>query len=364
MTNEACMALVRHCLDLHGGEVAVLPELDKAEVASLQDEKLLPMYLALRGVGLESDEGLPLAVAIAKVEAHRAIEREATALCKGPCKAIKGDRIAAAYPSNLFRESRDLDLMVRDEPDFIQLCEHFEAQGYEPCFNWLFGTPRGTAASAKYRRDLPVQSRIESVYVEVHMKSFPVTPYSNFFVFDELAKRPENQQDLAYLIAEFIYRDGRTKRFTGRDVLDASLLLAAVPREQWEEFAAFIEDEMLAPGVLLLVDHWRARVPWPMPETLDWLGHHLKAQRWTGPYHILEHQSWPACRKRGMDRATFDFILETSETLYQGGSGVVALTDTELFYWLGTGLPVPCRLAKASSSKVLEAFEPLRKVTE
>jgi hypothetical protein len=270
---------------------------------------------------------------------------------------IKGPVFAGAYPKPLVRESLDLDLIVRDERTFLDVFGHLTTRGFEEQQTWLVGTQRGLVASTAYvakRRML--DGRDVTLRIEVHLKSFPVTAMSPLFLFGDLCDLSQAVRDATLLFAEFVFRDGKKKAFTARDLVDSLVLLAAVDKEEWQALDAVLHRNCLSPGVLLLADYWEQLVGLSRPPLLDYLSGRHESERWDGEYDFDLHQGCRYLERKGMTAEVYESMLGVYEAanLSNDVSARASISAIELGYYMGLGMPVLVRVADPSACGLLK----------
>jgi hypothetical protein len=198
---------------------------------------------------------------------------------------------------------------------------------------------------------------MDNFYVEIHLKSFPVTDYSTFYFFDLPRGLSLAGRNTILLLAEFIYRDGQYKSFTARDMLDSYFAMSLVPSAEWAGIAQVIDENSLWPAVLITAQCWQQNMTVPKPGILAALMARFMHRRWQGKYDILEHQCWLACQKRGFQRSEFDAMDTLREALADDSHPrQQTITLAELEKWMQRGMPVKGRLSAADASTVAEAY--------
>jgi Uncharacterised nucleotidyltransferase len=328
--------------------------LDEQTAQWLLDEKMLASCAALcRPSALPDLARKQLTMARERRAAYEALESRLLTTFENAVEVAKGPTFARLYPAHLVREFCDLDLIFGDEHSYLRACGLLSELGFEAELTWLVGTPRGLVASTAYLRELHLpQGDHFSLRVEMHLKSFPVTAMSTLFLFQECAQLSPPSQRVALLLAEFVFRDGRKKRFTVRDLIDVVLLFAGVPRDEYPALSAFLKSNSLSCSLLLLSDYWDRLEGLERPALLQHLAQEHASERWQGEYDYNLHQGFLHLQRRGMDTATYEAMLRVYGAMYQQLDGPRP-EPAELGFWLGIGMPVCARLVNPRADGLL-----------
>ena len=184
-----------------------------------------------------------------ELDEHRARARRYAVAARlaqsaGSVYAIKGARIAAAYPPGFVRESRDLDLVAATSADAWSIARALLPGGWDVA---LFALMRVDG------NDLPIlqlERPFEGEYVvgdSIHLSAVALPGY----VWGGISPRARLEgegiaagpaYDLLRLAAERLERE-----FAARDVVDAAVLLAGAAEEDREALRRLLDDLRLWP---------------------------------------------------------------------------------------------------------------------
>jgi hypothetical protein len=269
--------------------------------------------------------------------------------------SLKGESFKAFYPEGFQRESRDVDVLYKYESDFISAHEHLLSLGFREMFVWIRKTRNGMAGSAKFRLKNNAGDRaLDDIYVEIHVNSFPVSNFSNLY-FSQLSCLTESIRLIVLLIAEFTFRDGITKKFTLRDMIDVKLAFNLISEKEWVSLYTLLKQTKLEAPVLLLADFWQQEIQEPMPMLLVWLQQQCSAVRWSGTYSIIENQSWPYQQQYGMTRPEFDELVRLHGLIYGWPRQTTeTYSIDEMNGWMERGLPVVAKYIPKSSDSTFQ----------
>ncbi|MGP2540608.1 nucleotidyltransferase family protein [Pantoea eucalypti] len=255
--------------------------------------------------------------------------------------SLKGESFKHYYPQGFQRESRDVDILYKNEKNFIDAHDYLLSLGFKEMFVWMRKTNNRISSSAKFRlRNNEGDRALDDIYVEIHFNSFPVSNFSNLH-FDELFSLTEVTRLVVLLIAEFTFRDGVTKKFTLRDMIDVKLTFNLIRQDEWSSLSKLLKQARLEAPLLLLADFWQQEIHESMPPLLAWLNEQYRAVRWYGNYSIIEHQSWPYQQQSGMTRPEFDEIVQLHGLLYDSPRQTKKnYSNEEMALWMEKGMPV------------------------
>ncbi|WP_315708206.1 nucleotidyltransferase family protein [Brenneria uluponensis] len=273
---------------------------------------------------------------------HEKILEKLTSRClPGSLIKLKGESFRSLYPKGFQRESRDVDVLYKNEHDFISAHEYLVSLGFREMFVWLRKTRNGMAGSAKFRlKNNEGERALDDIYVEIHVNAFPVSNFSSLY-FDQLSGLTEVTRLVLLSIAEFTFRDGVAKKFTLRDIIDVTLSFNLLSESEWSSLLVLLKQAKLEAPVLLLSDFWKAEIYEPMPALLAWLQQQCSSARWDGDYSIIENQSWPYQQQYGMTREQFDEVVKFHGLLYDSPRQITKTYSTEeMTLWMNKGLPV------------------------
>lgn len=347
---------------LISGRDAVLPSIDEEHWEELYRNKLLYAWLEFwcKENTLSSWAQKRLDIYRKKTLLHEKLLARLTQKCKSDSLiTLKGESFKHFYPQGFQRESRDVDILYKNEKDFIEAHDYLLSLGFKEMFVWVRKTNNSIASSAKFRlRNNAGERALDDVYVEIHFNAFPVSNFSNLY-FNQLCALTEAMRLVVLLIAEFTFRDGVTKKFTLRDMMDVKLTFNLIKKEEWDSLSNLLKQAKLEAPLLLLADFWQKEIHEPMPPLLAWLYEQYHAVCWDGHYSIIEHQSWPYQQQSGMARQDFDELVQLHGLLYDSPRQTTRKYSTEeMTWWMEKGMPVVAKYEPANAGfTVLERYK-------
>lgn len=312
--------------------------------AQIQQEKLLPT-VASRAPAMDPVVAERLAQERRKLARLRALGSELVAAFP-TARILKGARYGRLYPDGAERFQGDLDLLIVDEVSYVGCLAALVRRGLTMKSGHLTTAPRddGLYASAIFfEPDASGARGPDSLVVELHGRAFPITPFSHLDLRAEpVAGLTEAALDALVLLAEFVYRDGRTKRFLQRDMLDSLLVFEQLPPAQLPALASALDHSALwvAAGLLRRQLH---RIEWfDWPPALYALFDDPRCVEPPADYDMYEHQAWPFWRQRGATRAQFDAMVSAYGVI-NPRQGPSTLTPFEIGLRFARGVPIAFR---------------------
>ena len=203
------------------------------------------------------------------------------------------------------------------------------------------------ASAIFFEPDQTMNRGPDSLVVELHFRAFPVTPFSHLDMeAPVVAALNADARDALVLLAEFIYRDGRTKRFLYRDVLDSQLVFAQITVEQVAALVLAIDACVLWMAVGLLRAHLDA-IGWTnCPASLQLLFADPRCPVPPPDYDFYEHQAFPYLQAMGRSRRDYEFLFESYSQINPRGGNAMTLTPFEIGARFARGVPAAFRLRK------------------
>ena len=291
-----------------------------------------------------------------RVKRYRALEKQLDELTDGAARAIKGSRFSAFYPEGVLRYQGDLDLLVTTERAYIRCVEQLLEMGLVQKSSHLTLASDGEhyASSIFFEPLIDGQPGPESIYAELHLKGFPITPLSYLDMtsaaFRDLSQ--DSQNALTY-VAELAHRYAKFSQFTHRDVLDSMLLFSRLDAKDLESLREAIGRNVLWVSVSLLGRHLRNVAPPGLPSALLELINDKQAGDPPESYDLFEHQAWPFCRQGGMSRDEYEYLHSAYGEINVAAGDPYSLTPFEVGLRFGRGVPVAMQIVPTPGSSAI-----------
>jgi len=292
---------------------------DQAELAErLRVNKLLLTIISDDAYAIESDPLVRQACDRdeGRIAALKKIASELMACQEGDLRIIKGSRYALRYGSRL-RYQADLDMLACTEAAFIAAGRALRQRGFvQRSGHALFLAGRAFASAIFYEPDENGLPWVGGLFVELHLHGFPISPLSYLdMTNNEFDALPPVVQDITTLLAEFAYRDGRTKKFLLRDVFDTVLLFSELSRNDFGLLLSAVESNQLWSCVGLLKIFIEGLTDLNVPPLLTELMQHVNAPVPAEEYSLFENQAWPFLAARGLTREGYERLHESYSRL-------------------------------------------------
>ncbi|ALV05187.1 hypothetical protein [Roseateles depolymerans] len=322
-------------------------ELGETAGLQLQQEKLLLTVATQRGTTLAAPLLPLLAQERRKLERLRAL---GTALVQthAGVRLLKGERHGALYPTGHDRYQGDLDLLAGDEASFASCLADLTRRGMTMRTGHVTAAPQGEsfyASAIFYEPNADGDRTPDSLVVELHLRAFPITPFSHL---DRdaapIAMLGEDAFDALVLLGEFVYRDGRAKRFLQRDLLDSLLVFDKLSPNDLPAFTGALDDSALWVSLALL-RHQLQRIDWyDLPASLDALFNDPRCLDQPADYSMYEHQTWPFWQRRGRTRAQYEAMVSAYGLINPRQDPSEPLSAFEIGLHCARGVPIAFRL--------------------
>lgn len=313
-------------------------------------EKMLLTAVDCRGdaLALDADVANRLSRERDKVRRLQALGAEIIAAASGDVRILKGDRYGRLYPAGVARYQGDLDVLFADEDAYVRCLHRMLARGLTLKACHLTQADDGGlyASSIFFESDDGIARRPEGLLVELHCRAFPITPFSHVDLrTPAVASLSDAAWDALMLVGEFVYRDGRHKRFVHRDLLDTWLVFSQLNERDGAALAAALDACALWIAVGLLRAHARGFDDFAWPHALTALFDDPRCPEPPADYDLLEHQAVPYLLARGRSRRHYDALMAAYDEINPDAGKPMTLTPFEIGARFGLGVPVACRLA-------------------
>lgn len=345
------------------------PALNKAYIspalgAELQQEKLLLTVASLAGAGMELERSVAARAAQERRKLHRlhALGDAIVDRYAGAASMLKGVRHGSLYPDRVERYQGDLDILMTDESAYVACLAYLTGRGLRHKAGHLTQAIDGGlyASAIFFEPDEAMARGPDSLVVELHLRAFPITPFSHLdMLAPAVAGLAGPARDALVLLAEFVYRDGRTKRFLYRDVLDSLLVFAQISVEQVAALAQAIDACVLWVALGLLRAHLAGLAWVACPASLQLLWADPRCPVPPAGYDFYEHQAWPNLQALGRSRQDYEFLIASYGDINPRDGRPMVLTPFEIGARFARGVPVAFRLRHAGegAGSLLDACE-------
>ena len=296
---------------------------------------------------------------IARIERLGSLAERIIAIANGRVHVIKGSRCADLYPRGTLRYQGDLDLLIDDEPTYLDCLRQLLASGFTQIASHLTqARDGGLYASTKLFDPSDGHGPAPpSLMVELHLRGFPITPlsYLNMVPSSHDQLSPEGWGALT-LFAEFVHRYAKFQRFTHRDVIDVLLTFSRLGAADARRLGEVISSNYLWVSVALFRRHL-GELSWTeVPDSLATILADPRASTAPENYDPFELQAWPFRRGEGMTRQGYEFLHTAYGRINTPDGEVTQLTAFEIGMCFDRGVPVAIRLGESAvGASVLSA---------
>lgn len=279
----------------------------------------------------------------------------------GAATILKGPRHGRLYPAAVERYQADLDILFTEELAYVGSLFHLRRLGMVQKAGHITQAPDGRlyASSIFYEPDHMMNRGPDSLVAELHFRAFPITPFSHLDMeAPAVAALDASTRDALVLLAEFIYRDGRTKRFLYRDVLDSLLVFSQLTVEQASALAVALDACVLWIALGLLRAHLDT-IGWAAcPASLQLLFADPRCPVPPPDYDFYEHQALPYLQSKGRSRQDYQFLFDSYRQINPRDGHAALLTPFEIGARFARGVPVAFRLnAHECGTALLDACD-------
>lgn len=325
--------------------------------AELHKHKVLLTLATLpEGVELGVETQAFVADETARILCLRSLGQDIVDQSEGSVQIVKGSRYASLYPDGVFRFQGDLDLLIEDEATYIACLKRLFDAGFIQKASHLTQAKDGGvyASTILFEPEQGNMSGPKSLFVELHLRAFPVTPLSYLNMVDAAhVVLKEEVRSALTLLAEFPHRYAKVQHFTHRDVLDTLLIFSRLHVDDVYSLSGAVSKHFLWSGVALLRRHLRqVKVP-KLPESIVILFADARVDVNVEDFDLFEHQAWPYCQSEGRSREEYEFLHSAYGQINTANGEPTTLSDFEVGMCFGRGVPVAIRLDVSNQGSTL-----------